>query len=83
MTSFMIDILSVSSRFNVVFQQPIPPREFLFGEEPILHVVTILPAARFVDVVRESRDLRSSGAFLGVTVFGHPAFSIEVQHGGI
>jgi hypothetical protein len=75
----MIDILSVLSRFNVVFHQPIPPREFLFGQEPVLHVVTILSAARIVEVVRELPDLCRGWAFLGVGVSGHPPFAIEAQ----
>ena len=36
---------------------PIVMREFLFGGQPVINIVAIPPAMRFVEVVSEARDL--------------------------
>jgi Na+-translocating ferredoxin:NAD+ oxidoreductase RNF subunit RnfB len=52
--------------------------EFLFGEQPVLAVVAILPATQFVQMVCESCYFRGCRAF-AAGVLRQPLFASETR----
>ena len=65
-------------RLRVVRHQPIVLDEFLFGEQPILQVVAVLPTTHFVEVVCESGNIHRGWVFTA-GVFGQPSFAREAR----
>src|SRR5262252_7242945 len=64
---------------RLVCHQPVVLEEFLFGEQPVLEFVAILPATQFVEVVSEAPYLRSGWAF-AAGVPGQRSFAGEARN---
>src|SRR5262249_26970189 len=63
---------------RVICNQPIVLDEFLFGEQPVLDVMPILPTTHFVEVVCKPCYLRSGWPF-AAGVCGQPFFARETR----
>src|SRR5215510_4231474 len=63
----------------LVCHQPVVLEQFLFGEQPVLELVAILPTTHFVEVVGEPPYLRRGWAF-AAGVSGQRSFAREARN---